>query len=211
MNDNEHQKLATFVHENRLGKKPTKFELCTILKCCAKKRNSLLGSQVHAKIIRIGLGDNLYINSALVNVYSKCGVICEAMRVFDGMEVHDEVSWTSIICGFSQNGQGREAVCLFKEMLVTDVRPNCQTYVGVISGCSEQESVFKCGELLHGHVIVLGHERNDFVTSSLIDYYSKCGKMDKVVMLFEASEIRDDVLLNTMISAYSLFWMLVGR
>ncbi|GKA11362.1 pentatricopeptide repeat-containing protein [Tanacetum coccineum] len=197
------EKLASYVQGNILGKKPSKFELCSTLNCCAKTRNSHLGAQIHAKVFHIGLDQNLYINSALVNVYAKCGEISEAMRVFSAMEVHDEVSWTSIICGLSQNGHGREALCLFKEMLWTLVRPNCFTYVSVISGCTEQESVFKCGELLHAHVVRLGHESNDFVISCFIDYYSKCGRMDKAVMLFEACAIRDTVLLNTMISAYS--------
>lgn len=203
LHDNEYEKLASDVQGNMLGNKPSKFELCTSLNCCAKTRNLQLGAQFHAKVFHLGLDRNLYINSALVNVYAKCGEISEAMRVFTGMEVHDEVSWTSMICGLSQNGHARKALCLFKEMLLTLVRPNCFTYVSVISGCTEQESVFKCGELLHAHVVRLGHESNDFVTSCLIDYYSKCGRMDKAVVLFEACAMRDTVLLNTMISAYS--------
>ncbi|PWA51783.1 Pentatricopeptide repeat-containing protein [Artemisia annua] len=203
LRENEYEKLASYVQGNMLGNKPSKFELCASLNCCAKTRNLQLGAQFHAKVFHIGLDRNLYINSALVNVYAKCGAVSEAMRVFTGMEVHDEVSWTSMICGLSQNGHGRKALCLFKEMLLTLVRPNCFTYVSVISGCTEQESVFKCGELLHAHVVRLGHESNDFVISCLIDYYSKCGRMDKALMLFEACAARDTVLLNTMISAFS--------
>ncbi|KAK9073606.1 hypothetical protein SSX86_007930 [Deinandra increscens subsp. villosa] len=202
--DQGYEALASFVRGNGLGKKPTNYELCTALNCCAKTRNSQLGSQIHAKILHMGFHHNLYINSSLVNVYTKCGSTGDAKKVFDGMEFHDEVSWTSMICGLSQNGQGGEALCLFKEMLATRVRPNCVTYVSVISGCTEQESVFKCGELLHAHVIILGHESNSFLISSLIDYYSKCGKMDIAVMLFGSCKPGDDVvILNTMISAYT--------
>ncbi|KAI3747540.1 hypothetical protein L6452_10018 [Arctium lappa] len=202
MHDIECEALAFFVQRTRLGTKPTKFQLCTALNCCAKTRNSHLGSQIHAKIFHIGLDQNLYINSSLVNAYAKCGATGDAMSVFNGMEFHDTVSWTSMISGLSQNGEGREALCLFKRMLATLVRPNCFTYVGAISGCTEQESVWKCGELLHAHVIILGHE-NNFVTSSLIDYYSKCGNMEKVVILFEACATRDPIHVNSMISAYS--------
>ena len=202
--DNVYQFLAYFLQQNRLNKKPTKFQLCTALNCCAKTHNSLLGSQIHTKILNTGLDQNLYINSSLVNMYAKSGAILDAMRVFNGMEFHDQVSWTSIICGLSQNGQGKEAICLFKQMLKTQIIPNSFTYVSVISGCTEQESVSKCSELLHGHVIKLGHENNKYITSSLIDNYSKCGKIDKAVTLFEGSITKDDILLNSMISAYSL-------
>ncbi|KAK1421506.1 hypothetical protein QVD17_23895 [Tagetes erecta] len=203
MLDKGYKPLASFIQGNVLGKKPTKYQLCTALNCCAKTLNSQLGSQIHAKIIHTGFDHNLYINSSLVNVYAKCGLTSEALKVFDEMESHDEVSWTSMICGLSQNGQGKEALCLFKEMLSTLVRPNCVTYVSVISACTEQESVFKCGELLHAHVIILGNESNSFVVSCLIDYYSKCGKMDKAVMLFGSCTTSDDVVLNTMISAFA--------
>ncbi|KAL4572367.1 hypothetical protein LXL04_019140 [Taraxacum kok-saghyz] len=200
---NGYQFLASFLQQNRLNKKPTKFQLCTALNCCAKTHNSLLGSQIHTKILNTGLDQNLYINSSLVNMYAKSGAILDAMRVFNGMEFHDQVSWTSIICGLSQNGQGKEAICLFKQMLKTQIIPNSFTYVSVISGCTDQESVSKCSELLHGHVIKLGHENNKYITSTLIDNYSKCGKIDKAVTLFEGSITKDDILLNSMISAYS--------
>ncbi|KAL8224173.1 hypothetical protein R6Q57_019648 [Mikania cordata] len=202
MHVKDYRALASFVQENVLGKKPSKYQLCTALNCCAKTQNSSLGSQIHAKIVHIGFDQNLYINSSLINTYVKCGSMGDAMKVFRGIELHDEVSWTSMICGLSQNRQGGKALCLFKEMLATVVRPNCVTYVSVISACTEQESVYRCGELLHAHVIILGHESNNFVVSSLIDYYSKCGRMDKTVVLF-GSCISDYVVLNTMISAYN--------
>ncbi|KAI3723029.1 hypothetical protein L2E82_34324 [Cichorium intybus] len=203
IHDNEYEVLTSFIHGNRLDKKPSKFELCTALNCCAKTQNPFLGSQIHAKILNLGLDQNLYINSSLVNVYAKSGAIVDAMRVFNEMESHDQVSWTSIISGLSQNGHGKEALCLFKQMLKTQVVPNSFTYVSVISGCTEQESVSKCVELLHAHVMKLGHESNKFVISSLIDNYSKSGKIDKAVILFEAFKMKDDILLNSMISAYS--------
>ncbi|XP_071720552.1 pentatricopeptide repeat-containing protein At3g02330, mitochondrial-like [Rutidosis leptorrhynchoides] len=199
----ERQEYETLVQGNMLGENPTKFELCTALKSCAKTRNLYLGFQIHARILHAGLHLNLFISSALVNFYAKCDAIDQATMVFNGMELHDQVSWTSIISGLSQIGQGKEALCLFKKMLTTIVRPNCFTYVSVISGCTQQESVFKCGELLHAHVIKLRYDHNNFVVSSLIDYYSKCGKMDKAVIIFEECLIKDSVLLSTMVSAYA--------
>ncbi|KAI3775755.1 hypothetical protein L1987_45507 [Smallanthus sonchifolius] len=213
-----HEALASFVQGNVLGKKPTKYELCSALNCCAKTLNSQLGSQIHGKIVHSGFDQNLYINSLLVNVYAKCGLMGDAMKVFNGMEVHDEVSWTSMICGLSQNGQGGEALCLFKEMM-TLVRPNCVTYVSVISACTEQESVFRCGELLHAHVIMLGHESNSFVVhglvtkmgsdqntyvvGALINMYSKCGDIDEACHVFHQAGYKNNILWTSLITAYA--------
>ncbi|CAL5391840.1 unnamed protein product [Camellia sinensis] len=199
---NTHEALVSFRDTNGLGKKPTEFILCTALNSCAKTLNRHLGLQIHARVIQTGYEENLFINSALVDVYSKCGALADARRVFDGMKRHDQVSWTSIISGFSQNGHGRDAILLFREMLGTQIKPNCFTYVSVISACTGLELAFECGMSIHVHIIKIGCI-NSFVASSLIDCYSKCGRIEQAVSLFDATSERDNILLNSMISAYS--------
>ncbi|XP_052195967.1 pentatricopeptide repeat-containing protein At2g13600-like [Diospyros lotus] len=190
-------------HMDSLGKKPTKYTFCSALNSCAKTSNWYLGLQIHAQVIQTGHEENLFISSALVDVYAKCGELADAWRVFDSMKMHDQVSWTSIIAGYSQNGDGRQAILLFKEMLLSQIRPNAVTYVGVISACIGLELAFECCISLHAHVVKLGTDRNSFVVSSLIDCYSKCGRVEQAVLLFDARAEKDIVLLNSMISGYS--------
>ena len=196
--------VESFWKLNTYGTKPTKFILCTVLNSCAKLLNWHLGVQIHARIIQKGFQDNLFLNSALVDLYAKCDAIVDAKRVFDLMEKHDQVSWTSIISGFSKNGRGKEAILFFKEMLLgSQIKPNCYTYVSVISACTGLESVFEQCALLHGHVVKLGFGVNAFVVSSLIDCYSKCGRIDDAILLLGAATELDNILLNSMISGYS--------
>ncbi|KAA8546636.1 hypothetical protein F0562_003133 [Nyssa sinensis] len=202
-NGNAHEALESFRQWNGLGMKPTKFFLCTTLNSCAKTLNWHLGLQIHAQIIQTGFEENLFINSALVDVYAKCGALVDARRAFDNMKRHDQISWTSIISGFSQNRCGREAILLFKEMLGSEIKPNCFTYASVISACTGLELAFEYGTLLHAHVIKLGCETNSFVASSLIDCYSKCGQIDQALSLFDATTERDNILLNSMITGFS--------
>ncbi|XP_057492726.1 pentatricopeptide repeat-containing protein At3g24000, mitochondrial-like isoform X2 [Actinidia eriantha] len=188
---------------NGLVKNPTKYILCTALNYCSKTLNLQLGLQIHARVIQTGHGENLFINSALVDVYAKCRALTDARKAFCGMKRHDQVSWTSIITGFSQNGHGKEAIMFFKEMLGTHIKPNCFTYVSAISACTGLEWAFECGMLLHAHVIKLGYDTNSFIVSSLIDCYSKCGRIEQAALVFNATSERDSVLLNSMISGYS--------
>ncbi|KAK6923896.1 Pentatricopeptide repeat [Dillenia turbinata] len=188
---------------HNLGTRPTKYFLCSALNFCAKTLNWNLGLQLHAHIIRSGNEENVFLNTGLVDFYAKCGAMPKAKRVFDRMVCHDLVSWTSIICGFSQNGYGEEAILFFKMMLETRFKPNCFTYVSVIGACRGLESVFELTALFHCRVIKLGFEGNTFVASALIDCYSKCGSLDQAVFLFEASIVRDSILVNSMISGYA--------
>ncbi|KAJ4962887.1 hypothetical protein NE237_022826 [Protea cynaroides] len=198
-----HETLRLFCRWNSLGQKFTKFTLCSVLSSCAKALDWHLGLQVHARIVQLGFQDNIFLNSALVDLYAKCGAIVDARKIFDGMRSKDQVAWTSILSGLSQNGDGREALVLFKDMLWSDVRPNCFTFATIISACTGLEKDLLLVLLLHAQVIKFGFERNSFVTSSLIDCYSKSGRITQAVSLFNATRERDVIILNSMITGYS--------
>ncbi|KAK7405456.1 hypothetical protein VNO78_06764 [Psophocarpus tetragonolobus] len=182
---------------------PTKFFLCTTLNSCAKSLNWHLGIQIHAYMIRSGYEDNLFLSSALVDFYAKCFAIVDARKVFSGMKIHDQVSWTSLITGFSINGQGRDAFLLFKEMLYTQIKPNCFTFASVISACVGKTGALEHCSSLHAQVIKRGFDTNNFVISSLIDCYANWEQIDNAVLLFEESTGKDTVVYNSMISGYS--------
>lgn len=188
---------------NLVGMKLTKYSLCTALNSCAKTLNWRLGLQIHAHIIKIGYENNLFLSSALVDLYAKCNAVVDSRRIFYCMRRHDQVSWTSIITGFSQNGHGIEAILMFKTMLSTEIKPNSFTYVSVISACTGLTVALEQVSLLHAQVMRLGFNSNSFVVSSLIDCYSKWGAMDQAVILFDETTERDNILFNSMISGYS--------
>ncbi|KAL9226526.1 hypothetical protein vseg_002330 [Gypsophila vaccaria] len=180
----------------------TKYDLCAALNSFTKARKYRFGLQIHAKVVQDGHADNLVLNSALVDFYAKCGAVEKARRVFDGMDRHDEVSWTSMIWCYSQRGFGVEAFVLFKRMLGSDIRPNCFTYVGVIAACTELKDLHVQGSLVHAHAIKLGFVINGFVVSALVDCYSKYGRVDEAVSVFHAASTEDNIVYNSMISGY---------
>ncbi|XP_020223829.1 pentatricopeptide repeat-containing protein At2g13600 isoform X2 [Cajanus cajan] len=183
--------------------KPIKYVLCTALSSCAKTLNWRVGIQIHAYMIRSGYDGNLFLSSALVDFYAKCFAIVDARKVFSGMKIHDHVSWTSLITGFSINGQGRDAFLLFKEMLSTQIKPNCLTFASVISACVGQSGAHKHSSTLHAHVVKRGYHTNNFVVSSLIDCYANWGHIDDSILLFDETSEKDTVIYNSMISGYS--------
>ncbi|KAJ1404891.1 Tetratricopeptide-like helical domain superfamily [Sesbania bispinosa] len=188
---------------NILTVKPTKFVLCNALSSCAKTQNWNLGIQIHAYMIRSGYEDNLFLSSALVDFYAKCFAIVDARKVFSGMKVHDQVSWTSLIAGFAVNGQGRDAFLLFKEMLGAQIKPNCFTFASVISACVGQSGALEHCSTLHAHVIKRGFDTSNFVICSLVDCYANCEQIDDALILFDETSEKDTIVYNSMISGYS--------
>ncbi|KAF4349884.1 hypothetical protein F8388_005115 [Cannabis sativa] len=194
---------AHWMGKNCLRTMPTKYSLCSALNTCSKTLNQRLGLQIHALIIQMGYEHNVFLNTALIDLYAKCDAIFDARRVFCSMKQHDQVSWTSIISGLSKNGHEREAMWRFKEMLSSQIKPNSFTYVGVISACSKLKEGLQQGSLLHSHVIKLCFSDNNCVASSLIDCYSKWGEMDQAKSVFDEITEKDGVLLSSMISSYA--------
>ncbi|KAK9273018.1 hypothetical protein L1049_017825 [Liquidambar formosana] len=69
-------------------------------------------------------------------MYSKCGMVEDAYKVFSEMPKKNVVSWNSMITGYAQNGCCNEALLLFQEMTNSGIFPTCVTFVGILFACS---------------------------------------------------------------------------
>ncbi|PON53417.1 Pentatricopeptide repeat [Trema orientale] len=72
-----------------------------------------MGKCFHACIIKTGLKSDLHVASSIMNMYSKCGSIKEALQLFNEMKDHNLVTWTAMISGYACNGLGSESAQLF--------------------------------------------------------------------------------------------------
>ncbi|KAH9536424.1 hypothetical protein CY35_17G107900 [Sphagnum magellanicum] len=101
-------------------------------------------------------------------MYAKCGSIEDAWRVFNKMPSQNVVTWSTMILGHVQCGQGQKALGLFQEMKQEAVDPNSVTFVGVLNACATVLAIEE-GRCVHQEVIQSGLELDDFVGSSLLD------------------------------------------
>lgn len=118
-----------------LGLKPDNFTYATILDACANLVTIELGKQIHVKIIKDELQNDVFISSSLVDMYAKCGNMQDSLLMFEKMAVRDYVSWNALICGYSLHGFGAEAICMFERMQQENVRPNHATFLAVLRAC----------------------------------------------------------------------------
>lgn len=130
------QALKIFRDLNRSAMKPDLFTLSSILSVCSAMMALEQGEQIHAQTIKTGFLSDVVVNSALVNMYNKCGSIEDATKAFVEMHIRTLVTWTSMISGYSQHGRPQQAIQLFEDMRFAGVRPNEITFVSVLSACS---------------------------------------------------------------------------
>jgi len=92
---------------------PSSVTFVGVLKTCASVVAIEEGRCVHQQIIQSGLESNVFVGSSLVDMYAKGGSIKDAGCVFDKMPSQDVVTWTTMMLGHVQCGQGQKALKLF--------------------------------------------------------------------------------------------------
>ncbi|KDP37251.1 hypothetical protein JCGZ_06307 [Jatropha curcas] len=80
--------------------------------------------------------------------------------------------------------------------------PDNFTFPFVLKACSTVSAI-EDGRKIHGQVIRSGWEGDVFVGAALIDMYAKCGLVDNAREVFDKIAVRDVVLWNSMLAAYS--------
>ncbi|WOL06939.1 pentatricopeptide repeat-containing protein [Canna indica] len=126
------------------GVRPSSVTISSLLPACANVVDLRRGKQIHGYALVAGTGEDLYVGSALIDMYTKCGLVFEAKKVFDDMYDRNTVSWNSMIFGYANHGYCKEAIDLFNRMKIEGVRLDHQTFTAALSACS------------HGGMVKLG-------------------------------------------------------
>ncbi|RZC63917.1 hypothetical protein C5167_025674 [Papaver somniferum] len=113
-----------------------KITLSAVLSACASVGAIDLGKWVEEYSSKKGYLHDVYIATALVDMYAKCGSINQAHQIFKNMPSKNVVSWNAMISALAVHGRAQDAIALFKSMLKDGtVCPDDITFVGVLSAC----------------------------------------------------------------------------
>lgn len=158
------------------------------------------GRRVHGRLVMNGLGSgNMFVGSALVDMYVKFGKLNEARVVFDQSDEKDVVLVTALIVGYVQNGEDCRAVQLFCDMVNGGVHANEFTFASVLIACGNLTEL-RSGMTIHGLIFKTGFECRNASQTSLLSMYSKCGLVDESLTVFSGISNRNTVTWTAMIS-----------
>jgi pentatricopeptide repeat protein len=132
-----HEALNCFEKMLSEGQTPDEITILCILKACGSTGALAKGKEIHDKLIsRDLLEKHPMLGNALVDMYAKCGDLTPAQEVHEELSVRDLTCWNALITGFSQQGQGREALRSLEQMQSDGLSPNGITCLSVLSACS---------------------------------------------------------------------------
>ncbi|XP_022865565.1 pentatricopeptide repeat-containing protein At2g41080 isoform X2 [Olea europaea var. sylvestris] len=120
------------------GFRPNKITLVSIISSCSELTTLGQSLQVHAEVIKAGATLDVSVVSSLVSMYSRCGCLDDAVKVFDQREgaENDLVLWSSMISAYGFHGKGKEVVEVFKRMEHVGLKPNEVTFLSLLYACS---------------------------------------------------------------------------
>ncbi|CAA0831042.1 Pentatricopeptide repeat-containing protein [Striga hermonthica] len=184
-----------FNRMRREGVVPNEFTLASCLRGCSSIASLDNGRQFHSLSIKAGLSTDVFVSSALVDMYGKCGNIDNAEILFYGTQSRDTVLWNTIICGYAQHGEGDKALQAFMEMINDQVLPDGVTFTGILSACSHNRYVeqgkrfFNSMSESYGVTPTVGHY------AILVDILGRAGMFDEVEKVIKHMELIPNALI----------------
>ncbi|XWS37753.1 hypothetical protein CRYUN_Cryun19dG0072400 [Craigia yunnanensis] len=172
-----------------------------VFKACARVSDIGNCQKLHVHAVKLGFDSYLFVANALIHMYSCCGDLGFARKVFDTMEERDLVSWNSLICGYSKCQRFKELLGLFRAMQEANVKADAVTMLKVILACcytdnmNLADSMVKYIEESCIHIDV-------YLGNTLIDMYGKRGLVNLAREVFDRMLERNVVSWNALIKGY---------
>lgn len=181
---------------------PNGLTITSLLYASAGLEDLVVGSSLHALCVKIGFLDNVRVQTSLLGMYSKCGDMVCAEKVFSDMIDKDDIAWNSIVSGYVKNGRIHESLEIFRSRLRHGVNPTQFTYSLVLNACAKLED-YDIGRIIHTQVLLSGTHIDLPLQNSLLDMYCSCSDTHTAFNVFVRIENPDLISWNSMIGGFS--------
>lgn len=155
------------------------------LSVCADLGALAEGKWLHAFILEKELEMDVVINTALLNMYGKCGMLDTAWSIFLDMPERNTKSWNAMIAAYTQQGQGKRAIEVFFVMRQSGIIPDETTFVSVFCACShtgliDEACCFFCLMCrVYGLSPIVDHY------NCLLDMLGRAGRLDEAEVIIK--------------------------
>ncbi|PPD87190.1 hypothetical protein GOBAR_DD15895 [Gossypium barbadense] len=199
--------LAFFKEMIEANVVPNESTLVTVLSGCAQSGSLEMGKWVRSWIDDHGLGFNIHIVNALIDMYSKCGDLDTASDLFKGLEQRDVISLNVMIGGYTHMSCHKEALGLFQRMLQSNIEPTDVTFLSILPACASLGAL-DLGKWIHAYIDKnIQYSDNISIWTSLIDIHA--GLLDLGRQYF--SSMVQDYAISPDLQHYGCMVNLLGR
>ncbi|KAI4323600.1 hypothetical protein L6164_023193 [Bauhinia variegata] len=181
---------------------PDSFTMVSVITALADLSIIRRAKWIHGLVVRTGMDKNVFVVTALIDAYAKCGAINTAMKLFDMMEERHVITWNAMIDGYGTHGLGREALDLFNEMQHGSIKPDETTFLSVIAACSHSGFVEEGLHHFESMKDDYGLEPSMDHYGAMVDLLGRAGKLDDAWCFIQRMPIKPGItVLGAMLGA----------
>ncbi|OMP06286.1 hypothetical protein COLO4_08216 [Corchorus olitorius] len=170
-----------------------------LFKACAALTSLRDGTKLHAHVLRLGFQQDIFVQSSLLDMYSKCSDLASARNVFDEMITRNVVSWNTMISAYCRGSRVTKAVQLLKEMLVLGFELSESSFISVVGACTN----LQLGLSMHCCIFKLGLLQCGIpLANSVMNMYIKFGSIDGARSIFDTMNERSVLSWTTIIGGH---------
>ncbi|OIS99695.1 PREDICTED: pentatricopeptide repeat-containing protein At2g02980, chloroplastic-like [Nicotiana attenuata] len=177
------------------GAKPGEVTMVGVLSACSHLGALSQGKWIHDYIVRNRLRVNVFVGTALIDMYAKCGDIDEAEKVFKTMGFKNIYTWNVLISAYAMNGQGEAALQAFDRMVVEDFKPDDVTYLGILCACCHQGFVEEGRRRFSNMINQFGLQPKIVHYGCMIDLLGRGGFLDEALEMIHSMRINPDAVI----------------
>ncbi|RAL47573.1 hypothetical protein DM860_011311 [Cuscuta australis] len=157
---------------------------------------------LHAIILKAPhLCNDPFYATRIVRFYALNDDPVSARQLFDGTPRRSIFLWNSVIRALARTRRFSGAVALFRDLMRSPTAPDNFTFACVLRACSDRLDL-RGLRAAHGGAVVAGLGSDSICSSQLVSAYSKLGRLDAAVKVFDMISEPDLVHWNSMISGH---------
>ncbi|KAF5176670.1 Pentatricopeptide repeat-containing protein [Thalictrum thalictroides] len=174
------------------------------LAACSRIGSFKVGREIHGYAIRSHYDLVDSVRNALITMYARCLDLRRSYFLFRSTETKNLVTWNSMIGGYAQFDQYEEASFIFREMVASGFEPNYVTIASILPLCARVANL-QHGKELHCYIVKRGEFQEYLLPwNSLVDMYSKSGKISEARGLFNSMKEKDEVTYTSLIAGLGM-------
>ncbi|KAF3438168.1 hypothetical protein FNV43_RR20924 [Rhamnella rubrinervis] len=187
------------IHEQK-GTCPNSSTIVAVLPTVAQANALSQGKAIHGYSVRRNFCNDVVLGTGLLDMYAKCQCISYARRIFDILDVRNEICWSAMIGAYVMCDSMRDALALFVEMVCKSGMKPTPVTLGSILRASAKLNDLSIGRQVHCYAIKSGFELDTMVGNTLLSMYAKCGNIDNAARFFAKMMSKDTVSYSAIIS-----------
>lgn len=181
--------LELFRRMQSLGFRPNSVTLSSILPSLSHLSYMKGGREIHGYAIRNRFDRNIYVATALIDIYAKMGSLHDAQRIFYHLRARTVIVWTTIIAAHAVHGDAYTALDLFDDMLDGGTDPDPVTLTAVLTACGHSGMVDRAWENFDSMLVKYGFEPSLEHYACMVGVLGRAGKLSEAMQFISKMPI----------------------